>query len=134
LCRDIVTRCAIRPDRVLAHSDVAPHRKNDPGEKFPWERLHQAGVGLWVPPVPIGPGAIFVAGDTGPEIAELQRGLARYGYALAATGIFDPATRQVVTAFQRHFRPARVDGVADSSTLRTLQALLAARGDSRSVP
>src|SRR5947207_12990061 len=48
LCRDIFTRHSVRRERVLAHSDVAPTRKNDPGEKFPWARLAQAGIGLWV--------------------------------------------------------------------------------------
>jgi hypothetical protein len=53
LARDIVARNRIRPERVLGHSDVAPARKQDPGEKFPWERLAAAGVGLWVAPEPI---------------------------------------------------------------------------------
>ena len=52
LCRDVVGRHAIARDRVLAHSDVAPGRKLDPGERFPWDRLHANGVGLWVPPRP----------------------------------------------------------------------------------
>src|SRR5438552_1750510 len=47
LCRDIIARHPIRRERVLAHSDVAPARKKDPGEKFPWDRLAGAGIGLW---------------------------------------------------------------------------------------
>jgi N-acetylmuramoyl-L-alanine amidase len=130
LCRDIVARHRIRPDRVLAHSDVAPLRKRDPGEKFPWRRLHQAGIGIWIEPVPIVDDA--GNGDCGPDappaaIADVQRALGRYGYGIAPTGILDDQTATVVTAFQRHFRPARVDGVADRSTIATLNALLAAR-------
>jgi len=53
LCRGIAARRRILPDRVLAHSDVAPTRKQDPGEKFPWPLLARSGVGLWVDPVPI---------------------------------------------------------------------------------
>ena len=130
LARDIIHRHRIRADRVLAHSDVAPDRKVDPGEKFPWERLHRAGIGLWVAPQPpSAPGAPtpLGPGDSGSAVSELQDALRRYGYGIEATGIYDEATAAVVTAFQRHFRPARVDGRADRSTAGTLQALLAAR-------
>jgi N-acetylmuramoyl-L-alanine amidase len=128
LCRDIVARHHIRADRLLAHSDVAPQRKVDPGEKFPWVRLHRAGVGAWVTPSPIGPDAGFGPGDCGPEIADLQASLRDYGYGIEATGAYDALTEAVVTAFQRHFRTARIDGRADQSTIETLRALRAARG------
>ena len=55
LCLDILSRHKIPPTRVLAHSDVSPGRKIDPGEKFDWARLHKAGIGHWVEPVPVGP-------------------------------------------------------------------------------
>src|SRR5882724_1206384 len=126
LCRDIVARHHIRRERVLAHSDVAPTRKNDPGEKFPWARLAAAGVGLWVEPAPITPGRTLSANDSGPEIEKLQKSLVRFGYALEITRRYDDTTRSVVTAFQRHFRPERVDGLADPSTIDTLRRLLAA--------
>jgi N-acetylmuramoyl-L-alanine amidase len=125
LCRDLVERHRFRSDRVLAHSDVAPLRKWDPGEKFPWERLHRAGVGAWVEPAPIAPGMVLALRDTGPEVAQLQSGLRAYGYGIEATGIYDELTAAVVAAFQRHFRPACVDGRADLSTLETLRTLLA---------
>ena len=124
LVRDIVSRRAIRPERVLAHSDVAPARKRDPGERFPWDALARGGVGLWVEPTPIGEGPQFYLGQEGPPVRALQAMLALYGYAVALTGVYDAPTRAVVTAFQRHFRPARVDGVADASTLATLRALI----------
>jgi N-acetylmuramoyl-L-alanine amidase len=128
LCRDVVARHRIRPERVLAHSDVAPARKQDPGEKFPWERLHAAGVGHWVAPAPIEGGPVLTIGDGGPLIRTLQQDLADYGYGIAATGHYDEATAQVVAAFQRHFRPAQVDGVADISTVATLDRLRVAPG------
>jgi N-acetylmuramoyl-L-alanine amidase len=112
---------------VLAHSDVAPGRKRDPGEKFPWRTLHQSGVGHWIEPVPIVPGLAFMVGDTGDLIASFQNHLAEYGYRVAVNGEFDETTRDAVAAFQRHFRPARVDGVVDSSTLMTLQSLVDSR-------
>jgi len=125
LCRNIVARHPIRRERVLGHSDVAPTRKNDPGEKFPWDRLAAAGVGLWLEPSPIGPGRTLSANDKGAEVEQLQKQLARFGYDLKITRLYDDNTRSVVTAFQRHFRPARVDGLADVSTRETLARLLA---------
>ncbi len=126
LCRDIVDRHAIVPHRVLAHSDVAPGRKRDPGEAFPWARLAGAGVGHWVEPEPVGGGRFLAPGDEGEPVGVLQALLALYGYDLAISGVFDERTGHVLTAFQRHFRPERVDGIADSSTLTTLHRLLAA--------
>ena len=128
LCRSIFTRHQIPADRVLAHSDVAPSRKQDPGEKFPWKVLADSGIGLWVKPAPMTQaGPIFVLGETDPAIEETQRLLARYGYGVTPTGYLDGTTRDAVAAFQRHFRPIRVDGVVDVSTIATLKALLAAR-------
>jgi N-acetylmuramoyl-L-alanine amidase len=127
LSLDIVGRHRIRPEHVLGHSDVAPWRKRDPGEKFDWARLAGVGLGLWVEPTRIEGDAGFGLGDDGPEIAALQRRLADYGYRCGVTGVFDEATEFAVTAFQRHFRPAVVNGRADHSTIDTLRRLLGAR-------
>ncbi|HVK92708.1 MAG TPA: N-acetylmuramoyl-L-alanine amidase [Mycoplana sp.] len=124
LCRNCGERWGILPERVLAHSDIAPIRKVDPGENFPWARLHAAGVGYWVEPAPIGGGRFFQRGDEGAPVEALQAMLALYGYAAEITGIFDGGTEGAVAAFQRHFRPARVDGIADFSTIDTLHRLL----------
>jgi N-acetylmuramoyl-L-alanine amidase len=126
LCSDIVGRHPIPPHRVLAHSDVAPGRKLDPGERFPWARLAGAGLGHWVEPAAQGGGRFVSRGDLGQPIEALQAMLALYGYGITIDGVFGPATEAVVAAFQRHFRPARVDGVADSSTVETLHRLLCA--------
>lgn len=126
LCLDILSRHPIRPERVLAHSDVAPVRKADPGEKFDWARLAAAGVGMWVKPEPAGHDVGLGPGDAGPEVTAVQSGLRAYGYGLEPSGEYDDATRVFVTAFQRHFRQERVDGRADKSTRLTLERLLAA--------
>lgn len=125
LCRDCAARWRIAPERVLAHSDVAPGRKRDPGEKFPWRRLHEAGVGHWVEPSASRSGRYFQQGESGQPIEALQSLLGLYGYDIDINGEFDFNTGDVVTAFQRHFRPARVDGIADVSTIETLHRLLA---------
>jgi N-acetylmuramoyl-L-alanine amidase len=127
LCRDIMKRTSIRADRVLAHSDVSPLRKQDPGEKFPWDLLHKKGVGHFVTQAPLTEGPVLKPGDRGEAVTMLQTMLARYGYGLPVTGEFDATTAAVVMAFQRHFRPARVDGIADASTVATLRDLLARR-------
>jgi N-acetylmuramoyl-L-alanine amidase len=114
LCRAILARWPIPPGRVLAHSDVAPARKQDPGELFDWPRLAAAGIGLWPRP-----GAGAPRG-----VDQLQSELARLGYGVAPSGRLDEPTRLVVTAFQRHFRPARVDGHPDRATLACLDGLL----------
>lgn len=126
LCGDILARHPIPPERVLAHSDIAPDRKQDPGELFPWARLHAAGIGHWVAPSPDTPGQVLGPGDTGEAVATWQRDLAGYGYGIVETGTYDAATESVVTAFQRHFRPLRIDGVADAETRETLARLAAA--------
>jgi N-acetylmuramoyl-L-alanine amidase len=128
LCRSILTRHRIAADRVLAHSDVAPSRKRDPGEKFPWKLLADSGIGLWVKPAPSDPAKpIFTLGDSDPAIQQTQTLLASYGYEITATGALDRSTHEVVAAFQRHFRPQRVDGFVDASTISTLKDLIAAR-------
>lgn len=124
LCRGITLRRNIPPHRVLGHSDVAPARKKDPGEKFPWHSLANSGVGHWVQPAPIKRGESLKLGSIGDTVRDLQKALAKYGYGVPVSGKFDGPTMEVVTAFQRHFRPQRVDGIADHSTLLTLGALL----------
>jgi len=116
LCQGILGRWPIPARRVLAHSDVAPRRKLDPGELFDWRRLAQVGVGLW----PAEEGAARRR-----PVAALQRDLARYGYGVAQSGVMDAQSRDVLIAFQRHFRPERIDGRADAATLARLDALLA---------
>jgi N-acetylmuramoyl-L-alanine amidase len=125
LCRDIQKRHAIAAQGILAHSDIAPGRKIDPGEYFPWARLAAAGVGHYVPPHPIGDDMPLAHDAEGEEIAALQKMLAAYGYQIEITGRYDERTEAVVAAFQRHFRPARVEGKADGSTVETLRDLLA---------
>ena len=129
LCRSILTRRGpLAPDRILGHSDVAPARKQDPGEKFPWDLLNESGIGHWVRPAPLNlEGPSLQPGEQGEVVTRLQRALRGYGYAIEETGHYDEATQQVLTAFQRHFRPARVDGIADASTMLTLRALLETR-------
>ena len=124
LAAEILSRHPIQPDRVLGHSDVAPERKQDPGERFDWPRLARAGIGLWPDWKPFGAEPTLAQGAQGPRVRSLQRDLARYGYGLEPSGIYDARTVCVVAAFQRHYRAARVDGVADAETGARLRRLL----------
>jgi N-acetylmuramoyl-L-alanine amidase len=126
LCHDVLSRRAIPPARVLAHSDVAPLRKEDPGELFPWGELAAAGIGHWVMPELVAAGPDLKLGDSGPEVAALKQRFRTYGYGLGPESVFDEETAAVVRAFQRHFRPVQVDGIADVSTIATLDRLIAA--------
>ena len=130
LCLGISGRHAIRSEMVLAHSDTSPGRKIDPGEKFPWRRLFENGVGHYVEPVSMtGKGDCLGPGSAGEAVERLQSMLALYGYGLEITGKYDASTQRVVEAFQRHFRPEGFNGIADFSTVETLRRLLAALPD-----
>src|ERR1700744_4387663 len=124
LCRGIMLRRRIPSQRVLAHSDIAPARKKDPGEKFPWHSLANSGVGHWVQPRSVVRGETLRLGTLTDDVLKMQQAFAKYGYGIPTNGKYDGATMEVVTAFQRHFRPERVDGIADVSTLATLHPLL----------
>ena len=125
LVADIRTRWSIEDSRILGHSDVAPGRKIDPGELFPWKQLAQAGHGLWVEP-DAAPGLPLSEGEEGAGVFALQAGFTRLGYDCAPSGKYDAQTTSVVQAFQRHWRQEQVDGVADGMTRARLIALLRA--------
>lgn len=132
LARDIVARHAIPPRNVVGHSDIAPERKLDPGELFDWRALAAQGIGLWPEPVSettVAPFALLSEGDQGPRVSALRTALARYGYGLGQDDRFGPHTASVVRAFQRHFRPARIDGVWDGACQARLARLLALVGE-----
>ena len=127
LLTDIRERWDIPDNRILAHSDVAPDRKTDPGELFPWNDLAAAGHGFWIEP-PASPGAPLGEGEEGTGVFALQAGFTRLGYDCAPSGKYDAHTTTVVSAFQRHWRPAKVDGVADGETRARLVGLLRLAG------
>jgi N-acetylmuramoyl-L-alanine amidase len=111
LARGILARHPIPPARVLGHSDVAPARKTDPGELFDWPRLAGAGIGLWPASAPP---------EAGRSVREVRDLLARFGYGIEPGDTLEEAARSVVIAFQRHFRPARIDGEPDPETVGRL--------------
>jgi N-acetylmuramoyl-L-alanine amidase len=117
----ILSRHAIPARNIVAHSDVAPERKQDPGEKFDWEGLAQNGVGLWPEGVP-DLGSLGAVRDAA-SLHDVRAALAIIGYRVAPEGPLDPALATVLRAFQRHWRPETVNGQADSGTLARLLAV-----------
>lgn len=106
LARDITKRHAIPARNVLGHSDVAPRRKMDPGELFDWRRFARAGIGLW----PEQTRDLILESDC------VRGSLALIGYEIE--DLF-----ATLTAFQRHFRPERVNGRLDFETARLIKGL-----------
>ena len=106
LCRGILGRHPIPAWNVVGHSDVAPDRKEDPGEFFDWEGLAANGVGLW-------------PRRSGRDDGDALGLLGAIGYRA------DLPLPVLLRAFQRHWRPARVDGMADAETLARLHAVAA---------
>jgi N-acetylmuramoyl-L-alanine amidase len=122
LVKKIVKEHDIRPDRIVGHSDIAPQRKQDPGPRFPWKQLADAGLIPW-------PDANQVAIrklDYDKELPDpewFQRKLARHGYAVPLNGELDEATVNVIAAFQMRYRPAKFDGMPDAETAALLDVL-----------
>ncbi len=118
LAKAILTRHPIPPGNVVGHADIAPRRKEDPGELFDWPRLAAAGIGLWPD---------SGAAADGNAAADWALLLDRLGYDVAdrAGETAGTAARAALVAFQRHYRPSGVDGVADLETIDKLRALVA---------
>jgi N-acetylmuramoyl-L-alanine amidase len=120
LVKDILARWSLTPDRVVGHSDVAPDRKLDPGEKFPWKRLADAGACIW-------PAHVAMQAESDDPVGRVQGQLSVIGYAASRSGVMDAPTRAALTAFQRRFRPERIDGLIDEETQMLLAALAHAK-------
>ena len=126
LAGGLLKRHAIPARHVLGHSDVAPTRKQDPGELFDWARLAAAGIGLWPETENALETEVALASAHLPAMANIQELLQRFGYPIAISGEQDEETRLVITAFQRHFHPQNVSGDMDAETFARLRALVAA--------
>jgi len=123
LAKDIIARYNIEPQNVLAHADIAPQRKDDPGPEFPWRELAQQGIGAWPDANRVG----FYLNGRAPSqpvaMASVLDLLSRYGYEVTP-GMTWQQQKRVVSAFQMHFRPSRYDGTADAETQAIAEALL----------
>jgi N-acetylmuramoyl-L-alanine amidase len=123
LLADLVQRHGVKPANIVGHSDIAPQRKLDPGPMFPWKALAQAGLGRWYVEDLAAQHQAEFERDGLPDAAWVQAELARVGYETPRTGVLDAATRNVIAAFQMHYRPTRHDGEPDAQTLAILKSL-----------
>jgi N-acetylmuramoyl-L-alanine amidase len=127
LCKEIVARHNIRPDRIIGHADIAPGRKQDPGPLFPWKRLADAGLIAWPDPNVVA--ARFPLYTTQlPDATWFQDKLTAYGYNTSRSGEFDALTRDSLVSFQMKFRPAKYDGVPDAETAVLLDVVNSTEG------
>ncbi len=123
LAKDIIQRYDIKPQNVVAHADIAPQRKDDPGPLFPWQALAQQGIGAWPDPARV---AFYLNGQSPyqpVETSALLDLLARYGYEVPEN-ISSAQQKRVIMAFQMHFRPQLWNGVSDKETMAIAEALL----------
>lgn len=133
LVKDIVARYNIPPTNILAHSDIAPTRKQDPGPLFPWKKLYdEYQVGMWYDEAVkqalqaqiLSNEELATQYNDPVFVSKIQQQLVQFGYNLTVNGAWDKATRQTIEAFQFHFRPANYSGLLDAETWAILQALI----------
>lgn len=133
LVKDIVTRYNIPPTNILAHSDIAPTRKQDPGPLFPWKRLYdEYQIGMWYDETAkqtflnqiLTTNEIALQYNNPEFVSKIQQQLVQFGYALSVNGVWNKQTQQTIEAFQFHFRPSNYNGIMDAETWAILQALI----------
>lgn len=131
LVKDIANRYMVPPTNILAHSDIAPTRKQDPGATFPWKKLYDDyQIGMWydegtkdVFMSRISPEEFLAQQNNSQFIYKYQTALKTFGYDISGSGVYDDTTKKTVEAFQYHFRPQKYDGLMDAETWAILQAL-----------
>jgi N-acetylmuramoyl-L-alanine amidase len=116
LLQKIIKKYRIPKNRILGHSDVAPQRKKDPGELFDWHKLARKNIGIW-------PENKHMKNNKNYTIKSMQQMLAHFGYEISISGKLDHQTKKVVSAFQRHFRPKKINGIFDDETIAKLLVL-----------
>lgn len=120
LVRTILDRHGLDPRAVIGHSDLAPSRKPDPGEKFPWKRFAQAGLSIWpaAGPEDGDQRVLFeTLGTMNAGISTIQTGLGTIGYGVEVNGTYDNVLKDIIRAFQRRFRQSKADGIIDVETV-----------------
>jgi N-acetylmuramoyl-L-alanine amidase len=131
LVKDIADRYMIPPTNILAHSDIAPTRKQDPGALFPWKKLYDNyQIGMWYDDATMknllsqtSPESFVAQSNSIPFILKVQTAFQQMGYDITPSGSWDKQNSKIVEAFQYHFRPSKYNGIVDAETWAILQAL-----------
>jgi N-acetylmuramoyl-L-alanine amidase len=124
LVKAIMDRHGLDRQHVIGHSDLAPSRKPDPGEKFPWQRLADAGLSIWPKPGPEDGNqtAVFdTLGALDARLVAMQGSLSEIGYGVTNNGTYDATLKDIIRAFQRRFRQTKADGIIDVETLALIE-------------
>ena len=121
----------VPPTNILAHSDIAPTRIQDPGPLFPWKKLYEEHqIGMWYDEekkqsfYPSALDDITILYEDASFIRKVQTSFKSFGYDIQITGMWDKQTKSVIEAFQYHFRPENYNGILDAETWSILQALI----------
>lgn len=123
LLHDLVARHGVAPENIVGHSDIAPQRKIDPGPLFPWELLATAGLGRWFDRDEALFFSTYYANHGLPSPQATQLFLKQLGYPIATDGIWTQSSKNVLRAFQMHYRPSQYNGELDAETAGILHAL-----------
>ena len=110
--------------RFLGHSDIAPLRKSDPGERFPWQPLAAEGFGVYCEKDTSDQKVMILSGEGDLAASQLVGQLVAVGYHGCDDGWFGSGTEQVVRAFQAHWRPQAVSGKFDKGTSIALEEII----------
>jgi len=126
LLKNIIYRYSINPHNIVAHSDIAPDRKDDPGENFPWSQLFAHGIGIYpnLPEQSSHEGFFVQFGDEGESVTLVQELLSKYGYKISVDGVFGQQTKDVVIAFKRHFDQRKINDAFDEKLLAILKDII----------
>jgi len=128
LLKIIIAKFNIRNNMILAHSDIAPDRKDDPGENFPWKDLARHKIGIYSDTRNSGTKKFFIQSeDKGEEVAIVQKMLSDYGYKICIDGYFGKEMCDVVKAFKRHFDQRKIDNTFDEISFNILSEILSLR-------
>lgn len=129
ISKHIIERYNIEARNVVGHSDIAPLRKQDPGELFNWKWLAKNGVGLWpnINTIWRSREQLIEPGTDSTDVARVQKMLADYGYHIRVDGHYGEKTEQIIKAFKRHFVPESVnivwDRLSDKRMLKLLEMI-----------
>lgn len=130
LLKDLVKKYEIEPTHIIGHGEITPNipargtnTRIDPGPLFPWEKLAAAGIGAWYDREVVN-ALLKDEPEKEIDILGLQKNLAKYGYNIQETGQLDEQTRNIVIAFQMHFRPQNYSGIPDQETCAILKNLI----------
>ncbi|MEO8385274.1 MAG: N-acetylmuramoyl-L-alanine amidase [Betaproteobacteria bacterium] len=124
LVKKVVKEHNIKPEHILGHSDIAPSRKTDPGPRFPWKQLADAGLIPWPDAGKVALRQVFYEQQL-PDVAWFQKKLDQHGFAVPRNGDLDKRTQETISVFQMKYRNTRFDGVPDAETAALLDVLTA---------